>query len=143
MTTNAYVTPRNKRERDLVKICREVLELKRLGIDDNLFQMGADSLSVIQIQIKTYAFDWNLNMQDFYKYPTIRQLSDRIGSLQPEEDFAAAEEIIAMPQIKKNSGKVFDYCSRAVDALKIKSVLLTGATGYLGVQYSKRTADWL
>ncbi len=137
LTKTAYAAPRNKRERDLVKICREVLELKRLGIDDNLFQMGADSLSVIQIQIKTYVFDWNLTMQDFYKYPTIRQLSDQIGSLQPEEGLAAAEEIIAMPQIKKNRGKVFDYCSRAVDALKIKSVLLTGATGYLGVHILK------
>lgn len=128
-----YAAPRNQCERAIAEICCEVLELKKIGIDDNLFDSGADSLSVIQIQIKTYAYEWNLTMQDFYKYPTIRQLAEHVSSLKGEENAKQEESFGTLPEIRKNSGKIFDYCSRAVDALKIKSVLLTGATGYLGI----------
>lgn len=128
-----YVAPRNKKERALAKICSKILEVKKIGIDDNFFELGGDSLSIIQIQIVTYAFEWNLSMQDFYRYPTIRQLSDRISEISNENLSTESDAIYTIPEIKKNKGKVIDNCSRIVDALKIKTVLLTGSTGFLGV----------
>src|SRR5258706_9427767 len=41
-----YEAPRTDSERALAGICAEVLHLPRVGIHDNLFEAGADSLSV-------------------------------------------------------------------------------------------------
>jgi aryl carrier-like protein len=36
-------------ERQLTDICRQVLQLKELGIEDDLFELGADSIRIFQI----------------------------------------------------------------------------------------------
>jgi len=41
--------PRTPRERALADICAAVLKLDRLGVDDSLFDLGADSIQVFQI----------------------------------------------------------------------------------------------
>jgi len=44
-----YVAPRTPDERALAAIMAEVLKLERVGVTDNLFELGADSLHVFQI----------------------------------------------------------------------------------------------
>lgn len=45
----AYVGPRSPKEEIMAAIWAEVLRLERVGINDNLFELGADSLHVFQI----------------------------------------------------------------------------------------------
>jgi acyl-CoA synthetase (AMP-forming)/AMP-acid ligase II/aryl carrier-like protein len=44
-----YVAPRTERERILSSIWAEVLHMERVGVEDNLFELGADSLHIFQI----------------------------------------------------------------------------------------------
>jgi len=44
-----YVAPSSPQEQALADILKEVLRLERVGITDNLFELGADSLHVFQI----------------------------------------------------------------------------------------------
>lgn len=44
-----HVAPRNSREQALAEICADVLKLERVGVDDNLFDLGADSIHLFQI----------------------------------------------------------------------------------------------
>jgi aryl carrier-like protein len=44
-----YVPPRTAQERALAQILSEVLRVERVGLTDNLFELGADSLHVFQI----------------------------------------------------------------------------------------------
>jgi aryl carrier-like protein len=44
-----YVAPSTPQETILVDILKEVLRLERVGVTDNLFELGADSLHVFQI----------------------------------------------------------------------------------------------
>jgi aryl carrier-like protein len=44
-----YVAPRTPEETALAAILAEVLKLERVGVTDNLFELGADSLHVFQI----------------------------------------------------------------------------------------------
>jgi aryl carrier-like protein len=46
---NKNTEPRNAEEQKMSEIWAEVLRLKTVGIDDNLFELGADSLHVFQI----------------------------------------------------------------------------------------------
>jgi amino acid adenylation domain-containing protein len=47
--TREYVAPRTREEKILTDILAEVLRLERVGVTDNLFELGADSLHVFQI----------------------------------------------------------------------------------------------
>jgi aryl carrier-like protein len=44
-----FVAPRTEQEKTLSAIWAEVLHLERVGIQDNLFELGADSLHIFQI----------------------------------------------------------------------------------------------
>jgi hypothetical protein len=44
-----YVAPRTPREQTLAAILAEVLRIERVGVTDDLFELGADSLHVFQI----------------------------------------------------------------------------------------------
>ncbi len=44
-----YVAPRTEQEKTLASIWAEVLHLDRVGVQDNLFELGADSLHIFQI----------------------------------------------------------------------------------------------
>ena len=44
-----FVAPRTEQEKTLSAIWAEVLHLERVGIQDNLFELGADSLHTFQI----------------------------------------------------------------------------------------------
>jgi amino acid adenylation domain-containing protein len=47
--TREYVPPRTPEEKILTDILSEVLRVERVGVTDNLFELGADSLHVFQI----------------------------------------------------------------------------------------------
>ncbi len=62
----AYLAPRNERESALAQIWRELLGIERVGIEDDLYDLGGDSLLSTQIlarvserfQVSPPAFDW-------------------------------------------------------------------------------------
>ncbi len=47
--TREYVAPSTSQEKTLADILAEVLHIERVGVTDNLFELGADSLHVFQI----------------------------------------------------------------------------------------------
>ena len=46
---SSYTAPRNPQEEQFAKIWADVLHLQQVGIEDNIFELGADSLHVFQI----------------------------------------------------------------------------------------------
>ncbi|MCX6584811.1 MAG: amino acid adenylation domain-containing protein, partial [Candidatus Aminicenantes bacterium] len=71
-----YTAPRIKEESLLAEIWQEVMELERVGIDDNFFKVGGDSIKTIRL---TAAINRRLNSHlkilDLYTHGTIRQLA--------------------------------------------------------------------
>ncbi len=47
--SSLYVAPRTPEEQTMARIWAEVLRLEQVGVNDNLFELGADSLHVFQI----------------------------------------------------------------------------------------------
>ncbi|HZK56304.1 MAG TPA: amino acid adenylation domain-containing protein [Desulfosporosinus sp.] len=120
--TNTYIAPRNDLEWKMVRLWAEALELERVGIDDNLFALGGDSLTILEIMSGALSYEWKLNAQNFYECPTVRQLSSKLTGW-TQEDKWNEEEI---------------YIARGPSEIIIKpvdmgNVLLTGATGFLGI----------
>lgn len=121
---HAYLAPRNEQERKLAELWTEALGLERVGIDDNLFALGGDSLTILEIMSGALACEWKLNAQDFYESPTIRQLAFKISGWTQEDNQNEEEPSIASRIIPK------EIIIKAEDT---GNVFLTGATGFLGI----------
>jgi thioester reductase-like protein len=129
---DAFAEPEGDVERILAGIWKELLNLDKVSATANFFEIGGNSLAVIMAHIKTYPYDWNLSAQDFYQYQTIRQLARRIGSgravISTKESSDAHLEAL-----KIDIGKLRSALPEQSAAGPMKSVLLTGGTGFLGM----------
>jgi acyl-CoA synthetase (AMP-forming)/AMP-acid ligase II/acyl carrier protein len=77
-----FIAPRNPLEENLVRIWREVLKLEQVGIQDNFFMLGGDSLLAIQIvsRIRT-VFQVEPELSILFREPTIAELAATIQEL--------------------------------------------------------------
>ncbi|WP_434511418.1 amino acid adenylation domain-containing protein [Desulfitobacterium sp. AusDCA] len=128
----AYIAPRSDLEGKMARLWAEALEMEVVGIDDNLFVLGGDSLTILEIMSGALAYEWKLNAQDFYECPTIRQLSAKITG-QGKEDKKDEEDIFISSRVKPKE-IIFE-------PVNIGNVLLTGATGFLGIHLLQELLD--
>ena len=69
-----FVAPRTSQEKTLAEIWAEVLHLERVGVLDNLFELGADSLHIFQIAARANKAGIKIAPAQFLKYRTIHTL---------------------------------------------------------------------
>lgn len=129
-----YIEPRNDIDEKLVSIWSRVLNIKDIGIEDNFFELGGDSLTIIEIQIEMLKYGWNLNTQEFYKFNTVRRLSDRITGIIETNYVSDTEEEIVSASYTAGCWAPLEIHRQG---FKYRSVLLTGATGFLGIHILK------
>jgi non-ribosomal peptide synthase protein (TIGR01720 family) len=79
-----YVAPRNRIEEKMAMVWQEVLGISQIGMDDNFFALGGDSIKAIQIAAKLKNEQLKLNVQDLFRYKNIGTLSSYV-----EEDTIA------------------------------------------------------
>ncbi len=75
VSADKYVAPRNELEEQLCNIWQEVLSVKRVGIDDNFFRIGGDSIVSIGLVSKMRREGFGLQVKDIFDAPTVAQLS--------------------------------------------------------------------
>lgn len=82
VTGSPYVAPRTITEKKLAEIYCEVLELKRISIDDGFFELGGHSLLATKIRSRILtAFDAEVEARRVFELPTIALLSKHIDNL--------------------------------------------------------------
>ena len=132
---HTYVAPANDTERLFADIFAEILSMERIGATDNFFELGGTSLMVTRIIIEADKHGHHVAYGDIFAHPTPRQLAQFItGEIAPTTTSGNSEDA--------------NYDYTAIDALLMRntlssflsgerqtigSVLLTGATGYLGI----------
>ncbi|MCO5385964.1 MAG: phosphopantetheine-binding protein [Desulfosporosinus sp.] len=108
----------------MVRLWSKVLGVGDVGIDDNFFLLGGDSLAIIEILTEIWFRKWDLNAQDFYDYPTIRRLSDKVRGEIKESRIIKLEEEFPQPDAD------YDQPLQSLMPVLKENVLLTGATGF-------------
>ncbi|NRD71663.1 AMP-binding protein [Shewanella sp. VB17] len=84
-----YTAPRNELETRLCEIWQSVLGLERVGIHDNFFRSGGDSIISIQLVSKLRQAGFSLQVKVIFDAPTVAQLASAL------EKEASAVEIVA------------------------------------------------
>ncbi|MBB6498472.1 non-ribosomal peptide synthetase [Pedobacter cryoconitis] len=79
LLTNVYVGPQNPTEEVLAEICQQLLGIERIGVDDNLFEIGMHSLLVMRLIAATLEeFKIDIPVRTFFELATIRLLAEYI-----------------------------------------------------------------
>jgi oxalate---CoA ligase len=97
---SSFVAPRNDLERIVAGIYQDVLEIERVGIDDNFFGLGGDSLRATQALSRIRSlFSINLSIATFFFKATVAQLAaeitEAIEALKSNSHIAIPAESIA------------------------------------------------
>jgi amino acid adenylation domain-containing protein len=86
--------PTNKIETIVICEIEKILNSKYIGINDNFFSKGIDSLSIITLQTSLLKRDISVNTEDFYKYQTVKSLAEFL--------YTKAANSVYKPLIKLN-----------------------------------------
>lgn len=81
-----YKHPTNEIERQMVDIWREMLGIDKVGIDDNFFDLGGNSLTGIRLISKiNEEFKTSLSSVTLYEGPTVQKIANIIAPSDMEE----------------------------------------------------------
>ncbi len=79
----AYIAPQTDLERLLAGILSELLKIDRVGIDDNFFDLGATSISILQVAVRVQQeLGIELPTVKLFQYSTIGSLANYLHSNQ-------------------------------------------------------------
>jgi amino acid adenylation domain-containing protein len=83
----AFVSPRTSKEKVIAGIWRELLQVQRVGLHDNFFDLGGHSLLVVQAQSRLRdALGVEVPVVKLFQYPTVRTLAQFVGGELKEHD---------------------------------------------------------
>jgi len=95
LTSGQYVAPRNPEEELLATLWADVLNLDKVGVENNFFDLGGHSLLATQLISRiSDAFDVEIELRNLFEQPTIAQIATEI------ERIKTGEAGVSVPPIK-------------------------------------------
>ncbi len=138
--SSAYVEPANDTERTFCDIFAGILQMDKVGATDNFFELGGTSLVVTRVIIDADKAGMHVAYGDVFANPTPRKLARLVTG---ESDSEGDDEVTAFDYndindvLQKNTLDSFRHGERG----RLGNVLLTGATGYLGIHILRELID--
>lgn len=127
--TREYVAPDTQREMILCGILTELLQPDQIGVTDDFFELGGDSLHAIEYVALAHNQGVDFALQNVFDYPTVRSLCEYLDGdhirkvVYDRNDFAKYEPLLKSNRIDETF---------VPQRNSLGNVLLTGATGFLG-----------
>ena len=97
-----YIKPSNDIEKALVEVFKEVLRKDIIGINDEFYALGGDSIKAIQIISRLKQRNYSLAVQDVMQYPAIHDLALYVKEVKEQVDQEFVEGIIPLSPIQKH-----------------------------------------
>ena len=138
--TSAYVAPSNETEQTFCNIFADILQMDKVGATDNFFELGGTSLVVTRVIIEADKAGLHVAYGDVFANPTPRQLARLINgdNGQDGQDEESTFDYTAIDALLQ--GNTLD-AFRKGERQPLGNVLLTGATGYLGIHILRDLID--
>ncbi|PBC75549.1 amino acid adenylation domain-containing protein [Streptomyces sp. TLI_235] len=136
-----YVLPRTPVESELAEVWGEVLDLGHVGVIDNFFDLGGDSIRAVRVVGRLRERGYDVTVQDLFRRQTVAELAAPLRAAEPAaaparvepfallrpEDRAALPDGLAdaYPLSEVQSGMVYEMLADA------ERLLYHNVTGYL------------
>ncbi|MGG3526868.1 non-ribosomal peptide synthetase [Bacillus pseudomycoides] len=75
---NHYVPPSSEMEVLVARLWKDILGVENIGINDNFFQIGGDSIKGITFKAKLQDLGFKIELRDIFENPSILELSSQI-----------------------------------------------------------------
>ena len=98
--TSGYGALVSEKEMDFAEAFSEFLGIEQIGIHDNFYELGIDSIIAIQISSKLQKQGYKIKLDDILKYPTIDELAKRVAAFDEEEKEIIQEGILLVDERK-------------------------------------------
>lgn len=85
-----FVAPVTTVEKTLAKLWQQVLKVDRIGIHDNFYELGGDSIMAIQIAARMSEAGFSLSPNQIFQHLTLAKLSAVVA---PEDEYMASEDL--------------------------------------------------
>ena len=139
--SSAYEAPANDTERAFCEIFAKILQMDKVGATDNFFELGGTSLVVTRVIIEADKAGLHVAYGDVFANPTPRQLAVLItgdaGNSGQDDPVASFDYTAINNLLQRNTLANF----RKGERQPLGNVLLTGATGYLGIHILRELID--
>ncbi|MEW6405535.1 MAG: thioester reductase domain-containing protein, partial [Chloroflexota bacterium] len=131
-----YFAPRTEDEQAIAELCAEVLDLERVGIHDNFFDLGGNSLIATRLIFQLQEqFQVRLPLVRLFEMPTVAGLAKAIAEARtlPADDHLF--DAVTLNELKNDvvlddavgaNGLTCEHVDNP------KHIMLSGATGFLG-----------
>lgn len=114
-STSGFVGPRTENEERVAAIWRAVIGRERIGVFDDFFELGGDSLLATQVISRVQSgFQIRLSVRALFDHPTVASLVDAVGAA--PRDAVAMEPAIQRRGARRQNGATPAVVARAVDA---------------------------
>jgi acyl carrier protein len=90
-----YVAPETETQKQLVEIWQGILRREKIGIDDDFFNIGGDSIRAVKIVSELQRiFNVNIDIVTLFQEPNIRGLSEQIDNQLWQDATLKEEDVI-------------------------------------------------
>jgi amino acid adenylation domain-containing protein/non-ribosomal peptide synthase protein (TIGR01720 family) len=96
-----YLAPVTPMQKLLVDIWQQVTGIKRLGLRNDFFLNGGDSIKAIQIASQLHGLGYKMEVRDVFQYPTIEQLAPVIKKLERIPDQGVVTGMLPLTPVQK------------------------------------------
>ena len=118
--------PRNETEKLLANVWQEVLVTENIGINDNYFELGGDSIKAIQILMRLKKYGIKLEMKHIFKHPIIKELALYAKAEKANMNQETIEDTVRLTPIQS---WLFERNNKGVHHFN-QSVMLYSDTGF-------------
>ncbi len=100
----AYVAPRSAVEGQLAAIVADVMAIERVGVHDNLFELGLDSIRGVQVATRARRDGLELNPATLFQHQTIAEVAQHLVGGSPAAPAVPAAPLPTRPPLVVEPG---------------------------------------
>ena len=141
-TAEDYVAPVGETEKALCTIFASILSTGRVGATDSFFDLGGTSLMVTNVMVEAEKLGLHFAYSDVFSHPTARSLAAFLnGDKTPQEEDSniTGYDYTDIDQLLKENH--LDSFLGGEPLSLGRNILLTGATGFLGIHVLKELLE--
>ncbi|MCW3466344.1 non-ribosomal peptide synthetase [Chitinophaga nivalis] len=103
-----YVAPKNETEEQLVSIWKEILGDKKIGVNDNFFDLGGNSLKIVRmVELMNKQFNKKIPVVVAFRFPNISALANHLFT----------DETVAVAALDEGIGAAVDVMDQTLHLL--------------------------
>ncbi|MBC3796597.1 non-ribosomal peptide synthetase [Acetobacterium tundrae] len=142
LKTADYLAPKTELEKKLCDIFAATLGLETVGILDDFFAIGGTSISATKVAMKCMTQQIPLAYADIFDCKTVKNLAEFIDrnetqTIDPSDVIKNFDYQSLTPVLLENDVKNLS----AIKSYALGDIILTGATGFLGIHILKEFLD--